>query len=311
VPAIKYRIGVDGGGTKTDYILLDQSGNMVGGHTGPGCNPSILGEEQAVAVIAKGLQSLRAQVDVKDLPLKARRRAMSPISHTLLCMAGHRGFWQELAKRLVGFGRVTVTDDSLPALELATYGMPGIVLHAGTGSFVAARAPDGTVHYAGGRGWRFGDPGSAYDLGQRAIARALLELQGWAPPSGLGPAVRESTGIRATANASAVTRYFYQHPNPNLVIAGLAPAVLRLAQDKDEAAHGLVTASANELMDLAVSVATKLFPAKKVSKVLAGLSGPILIQPVVYDALAARSPFVLLPVSGSPIEGVRRLLARL
>ena len=34
-----------------------------------------------------------------------------------------------------------------------------------TGSFVAARGPDGGHHYAGGLGWRLGDPGSSHDLG--------------------------------------------------------------------------------------------------------------------------------------------------
>ena len=51
----------------------------------------------------------------------------------------------------------------------------------------AARDAAGAIHYAGGLGWRFGDPGSGYDLGRRAITRALLELQGWLPPSRLPP----------------------------------------------------------------------------------------------------------------------------
>ena len=36
------------------------------------------------------------------------------------------------------------------------------------------------MHYAGGLGWRFNDPGSGYDLGRRAIARALLD--DWTTP---------------------------------------------------------------------------------------------------------------------------------
>ena len=141
--------------------------------------------------------------------------------------------------------------DSLPTLELATDGAPGLVIHAGTGSFVAARAPDGTVHYAGGTGWRFGDPGSGYELGRRAISRALLELQGWLPASRLGPTVREHTQLGDAADARAITRYFYAHEEPNRVIAALAPAVLRLATEGDHTAHQVLIESANELLDLA------------------------------------------------------------
>ena len=112
---------------------------------------------------------------------------------------------------------ISTVDDSVPVLELATRGGPGLVIHAGTGSFVAARTPDGAVHYAGGIGWRFGDEGSGYDLGRRAIARALLELQGWAPPSGLGALVRERTGKSTSGEVSV---YFYGDPATNNGVAG-------------------------------------------------------------------------------------------
>ena len=82
------------------------------------------------------------------------------------------GFWRETAAALQGYGKVTTTDDSVPVLELATAGAPGLVLHAGTGSFVAARTADGATHYAGGLGWKLGDPGSGYDIGRRAVALA-------------------------------------------------------------------------------------------------------------------------------------------
>src|SRR5690606_11201406 len=139
-------------------------------------------------------------------------RALRPggaITTTLLCMAGSPVVWQELAQTLTDFGAVTALDDSRPVLELATQGRPGLVLHGGTGSFVAARAPDGQLHYAGGLGWRFGDPGSGYDLGRRAISRALLELQGWVPLTRLAQVVRDHTGLE---DARSITRHFYAHP---------------------------------------------------------------------------------------------------
>jgi N-acetylglucosamine kinase-like BadF-type ATPase len=222
-------------------------------------------------------------------------------------MAGSHSFWTEFAAGLGGFGRVTALDDSLPVLELATHGKPGLVLHAGTGSFVAARAPDGSVHYAGGLGWRFGDPGSGYDIGQRAIGRALLELQGWSPATRLSAAVREHTGL---ATAAEISRALYSDPSPNRQIAGLSPAVLQLAGEGDQPAQQVVFQSVAGLLDLAVLVAGKLFPKTPLESVPAGLSGPILTSPVVVRALAARSPLPLAPVEGKPIEGVRRLLEK-
>ena len=177
---MSFKIGVDGGGTKTECILVDARGEIVARHLAPGCNPNVTGPDQARAIVTAALDALLAESKIEN--------PKSKISATLLFMSGAPTFWQEFAATLTGYGRVTAAIDSLPTLELATHGAPGLVIHAGTGSFVAARSPDGAIHYAGGTGWRFGDPGSGYELGRRAIARALLELQGWLPPSALGPA---------------------------------------------------------------------------------------------------------------------------
>ena len=297
-----FQIGVDGGGTKTECILVDSRGTIAARHLAPGCNPSIVGPEQARLIVTDSLCLLRDQAKVQD--------PSSSITGTRLFMAGATGFWQEFASSHSEFGRMRADVDSLPVLELATDGAPGLVIHAGTGSFVAARGPDGAVHYAGGIGWRFGDPGSGYELGRRAIARGLLELQGWQPRTRLAVLVRDHTQLGNAADAAAVTRYFYQHAEPARVVAALAPAVLRLATEGDSTALALVTESAAELIALAVRVAKKLFPDTPLDAVRAGLSGALLTHAVIADALALRAPFALTPISDAPIEGVRRLLVR-
>lgn len=297
-----YKIGVDGGGTKTECILVDARGEVVARHLAPGSNPSVVGPEQARLIVTDALCGL--------LNSAFGGAARAKIATTHLYMAGSRAFWRETAATLEDFGEVIVADDSLPVLELATRGEPGLVLHSGTGSFVAARAPDGSVHYAGGLGWRFGDAGSGYDLGRRAISRALLELQGWAPRSRLAVLLRDHTQLGDAADAGACTRFFYQHAEPNRQIAALAPAVLHLASEGDQTAQQLVTDSVAELLALASRVAGTLFSGIALDRVPAGLSGPILTHPLVTSVLVARSPLPLVPVEGVPIDGIRRLLMR-
>ncbi|MGH7946766.1 MAG: N-acetylglucosamine kinase [Opitutaceae bacterium] len=299
---MKYRIGVDAGGTKTECILVDESGRIVAGHLAPGCNPSVVGPEAARRIVTDALAALRQQ-SITGAP-------HSTLSHTHIYAAGSRAFWRETAATLTEFGTVFTADDSYPVLELATHGQPGLVLHGGTGSFVAARGPDGTIHYAGGIGWRFGDGGSGYDLGRRAIARGLLELQGWAPVSPLVALLREHTQLGSTADAAAVTRFFYTHADPNSQIAALAPAILQLSNEAEPVARDIVTTSCGELLALATSVAGQLFPQTSLETIKAGLSGPILTHPAVIAVLKPDSPFHLAPIAGTPIEGVRRLLAR-
>lgn len=292
---MSYKIGVDGGGTKTEGILVDAGGRILARHGAAGSNPSSAGPERAADAAREVLDALRA-------------RAEGPVAATLLCMAGAPAFWSEFASGLGGFGAVAAHDDSFPVLELATEGGPGLALHAGTGSFVVARAPDGSVHYAGGLGWRFGDEGGGYDIGRRAVAQALRGLQAGSPPGGLARAVGEAFGDES---AAAILRAAYADPQAGARVAALAPAALALAESGDAEAERAVAGSLREFLALARETAARLFPGAGPGRVRAGLSGPILNHPFARRLLEAEAPFALVPVADPPIEGVRRLLLRL
>jgi N-acetylglucosamine kinase-like BadF-type ATPase len=298
---MNYRVGVDGGGTKTELILVDSAGVIIATHTAPGCNPSQGGPENAREILLAGLAALLRESKIEN--------PKSKISATHLYLAGSPLVWREFAAALAGFGTITVAPDSLPVLELATAGAPGLVLHAGTGSFVAARGLDDSIHYAGGLGWKVGDAGSGFDLGRRGIAQALLELQGWAKPSLLGEALKTHTGL---ADYAANSRYFYSDPAANATMAGFAPRVLELAGQGCAPAQLALTESLSELVGLARLVSTKLFGTNVVP---CGVSGAILNrEPAVFalKALAATHhwPVTLNFFTTPPIEGVRRLLAK-
>jgi glucosamine kinase len=307
-----YKIGVDGGGSKTELILVDATGVIVARHIAPGCNPSQIGPDEAREILNTGLDSLLSAAPIPDL--------QSSISALHLYMAGSPAFWRELSESLAGYGRVTTGPDSLPVLELATAGAPGLVLHAGTGSFVTACAPDGSVHYAGGLGWKLGDAGSGFDLGRRATAVALLELQalssGAASPrqqklSALADALRIHTGLDDYA---ANSRYFYNDPAANAAISGFAPRVLELAEQDCGPAQQVVADSITDLARLADQVIHRLFPSPT-TPVPCGVSGRILNSVAASFALRSlveklRWPVALGFITESPSEGVRRLLSK-
>ncbi len=298
---MKLSIGVDGGGTKTELILIDAAGTVLAGHIAPGCNPSQVGPDQARTLLTGALAALRA------------RHPDGTVEQTLICTAGSPPFWREFAATLTGYGRVTTIDDSRPVLELATDGQPGLVLHAGTGSFVAARAPDGAIHYAGGLGWKFGDPGSGFDLGRRGLGLALLELQAargdTAVLSPLAVALCAHTGL---ADYPANSRLFYSDPAANTLIAGFAPRVLELAAADCGPAQQVVADSITDLARQADTVIHRLFP-RAAAKLPCGVSGRILNSPPAAFALRSLAgklnwPVELRFIDTSPIEGVRRLL---
>ena len=306
-----YKIGVDGGGTKTELILVDAAGEIVARHLAPGCNPSQTGPEKARSILTEALAALLAQT--KGSP---NSNLPFAISHTAVYMAGSPAFWREVAESLTDFGQVTSAPDSEPVLELATAGVPGLVLHAGTGSFVVTRGPDGGVHYTGGLGWKFGDPGSGYDLGRRALAVALLELQAMPPlsdgkPSPLAEALVNHTGL---LDYVANSRYFYSDPAANAKIASFAPRVLALAEEECGPAQQVVADSITELARLADGVIHRYFP-KTTTKLPCGVSGRILNSAAGTYTLRSLAeklnwPVELNFITTPPIEGVRRLLMK-
>jgi len=69
-----FKIGVDGGGTKTECILVDLSGAIVARELAPGCNPSQVGPEQARAIVTIALTALCSKLPAGS------------VQSTLLCM---------------------------------------------------------------------------------------------------------------------------------------------------------------------------------------------------------------------------------
>src|SRR5438874_1877795 len=100
---MSYKIGVDGGGTKTECILVDAAGEIVARHLAPGCNPSIVGAEQARLIVTDALCALTSSLNAQPSSVNSPR-----IAATHLYMAGNRAFWRETAATLADFGRLTV-----------------------------------------------------------------------------------------------------------------------------------------------------------------------------------------------------------
>ena len=81
-----FRIGVDGGGTKTEFILVDAAGAIAATHVAAGCNPSQVGPEKAREILLAGLAALSTESRISNLK--------SEIQALHLYMAGSPPFWR-------------------------------------------------------------------------------------------------------------------------------------------------------------------------------------------------------------------------
>ncbi|MBL4575610.1 MAG: ROK family protein [Opitutaceae bacterium] len=296
--AATYSIGIDGGGTKTDFILVDSSGKILAKQSTGGTNPSLFGRESVEEILRQTCTQLIAEAGIPH----------DSIHRTLLCMAGPPRTWKSIATNLKGLGDVTSVDDSIPVVQLAVGDSSGLAIHAGTGSFVAAKDTEGNLHYAGGLGWRMGDPGSGLDLGRRGMNQAFLELQGWVHSTQLTSELQNYMGI--TNLQEIMEKIYVTSSDPNKLIGRFAPSVVTLATGGLPEALHILTKSIAPIITLAQQVAQKI---NLPSTCRCGLSGRLLSSPLGMDLIketltTSSLQWDLRCVTEPPIEGIRQLL---
>src|SRR5260370_5230558 len=164
---MQYILGFDGGGTKTECVLMNSAHQVLARtYAGPS-NPSRIGVEAAARA-------------VEEAAGFALREAGLERSIIVAIGAGLAGTAKpEMKQRMTvalqnsfPSAAITVLTDFEAALAAAGEG-PAIVLVAGTGSAAFGRTPHAKIHPAACSGPPSTDEGSAYDIGRRAIAAAV------------------------------------------------------------------------------------------------------------------------------------------
>jgi N-acetylglucosamine kinase-like BadF-type ATPase len=242
-------LAIEGGGTKTDVLLVTAEGQELGrARGGPG---------NLHSVGPVGLSRLFEEL----LGKLGSRRAVRPneVSVVSLAMAGVDSEAEQDSVReavlAAGLKAPVVVNSDARATLLGACGPAGLLVIAGTGSIAFGRNSEGREKRAGGWGHAFGDEGSAYDLGRRALAFACRVVDGRSHPGALSDRVLAALGVTAgTPPRPAILCLLGQVRT----IAALAPVVLETAQENDPVARGIVDTAARQLLDMVDAVATPL-----------------------------------------------------
>lgn len=237
-PAIRFVIGIDGGGTGTRARLQTAARQTIGfGQAGP----SGLGQG-----IAQAWQHIEQAVAAA---FAAAGRAPAPRQDCALGLglagAARAELCAEFLRADPGYGLCVLDNDARSLLIGAHRGQPGIVVAAGTGSVAARGSHDGRVRVVGGWGFPVGDEGGGAWLGLRAMQVAHTALDGRAPAGPLAQAVY------AVAGRDAAALLVWCGSAGQNAYARLAPLVFDAAAAGDAAAAALLQAAADELARLA------------------------------------------------------------
>jgi N-acetylglucosamine kinase-like BadF-type ATPase len=241
-------LGVDAGGSHTTVAVGDVQGRVRGRADGPGSAVRPDGAERSGAIIANVARRAAAEANV-TLPA-----ALAVVG---AAGAGFAPARDALARTLTAVGvasRVIVRTDIEIALAAAFGDGPGVLINAGTGSIASARAPDGSLHRAGGYGWQLGDEGSGYWFGRRALAAAGRSQDGREESSTLLDRLLSALSLR---NLDDLVRWSTTATPAQ--VAALAPHVLNAALEGERVSQRIVDEGAAELV-LLLQVLARHFP---------------------------------------------------
>jgi len=262
-------IGVDGGASHTACWVADESGRVRGrGEAGP-CNLGSVGAEAAEANLGAAVRAATVQAGTRPQDVAAACFGVAGFDRP-----ADRAALMEIVRRLGFTGPFRLENDAVVAWAGATRARPGVVVVAGTGSIAYGRVGDGRSARAGGWGPLFGDEGSGFDLGKRAVAAALAAADGRGPATALSPLIVRSLGLAEVEDAVAALRWHQADPAK---VATLAPLVQRAAENGDGVALDIIAGAAQALAEMAGAVLARLGLRPAGAVVAAG--GGLLLEP--------------------------------
>lgn len=168
-------IGIDGGGTKTEFCLFDERGNVLARERLGGSNPNIYGVEGTLATLKKGIDALTVRENgvcaifagIAGCGVESNRRAVL----------------SALKKAYPGV-RVEVRNDAYNVIYSTPHFERCVMVIMGTGSVVFVKTPE-DFHRLGGWGYLFDDGFSGYAIARDAVMAALAAEDGVGAPTAL------------------------------------------------------------------------------------------------------------------------------
>ncbi|EHR52431.1 putative N-acetylglucosamine kinase [Saccharomonospora marina XMU15] len=304
-------LAVDAGDTKTDVLLVDSGGTVLGAARGPGACHQTIGARAALDRI-EALAGRAAR--------QAGRPATPPFAdHTAAFLSGvdfprEREALHE-AIRGRGWSTSSVVDnDTFALLRSGTTDNVGVSVVCGTGINCVGVAPDGRVHRFLALGRLSGDWGGGQDLGSEVLWLAARAADGRGEPTALLDAVLAHFSRSSMADLLEAMHF---GEIPANAVDRLAPLLTRVAGTGDEVAAEVLHRLAGELATLATITLRRLdFLERPATVVLGGGviagAGPGMVREVALRcaAVAPLSTVLvpeILPVAGAALLGLEEI----
>ncbi|MBB4912607.1 N-acetylglucosamine kinase [Actinophytocola algeriensis] len=299
-------LAIDGGNSKTQVLVCDDTGAVLGHALGPGSNHQTAG---GLGIAMDRLNTLVAQARDNAGLSSADRIALAavylagadlPVELTMLADAVTAAGWAD---------KSLVDNDTLALLRAGTPDPDAVAVVCGAGINCVGRAADGRTVRFPALGTITGDWGGGDDLGPIALWHASRAEDGRGPATALTGAIAGHFGLRS---ATAVAAAAHLDPGIGARLGELAPVLFATSRAGDPVARSIVVRQGEEVALLAIAALRRLeLVASPATVVLGGgvLRGrDPLLHDTIRDRLADATPLAeITVVTDPPVVGAALL----
>ncbi len=253
---IGIRIGVDGGGSKTEIVSLDPTGRVLRLLRKPASNYHVVGREEAVLHIIEGIREAWQQLETVEGIGITLAGIDTPEDWSIMANGlkqGLNALVQDTGTTLHGV-TVVLENDVYGALMSVQGVFSGNVLVAGTGAIALGVNPEGEAIRVGGWGHIIGDQGAGYSIGRKALAAMVASFDGYGPKSLLETKIAAHLGLK---EVRGILDWLYLKKRLNIEFAALVPVVVETAQMGDNISKQILDESGRALGYLTMALLRK------------------------------------------------------
>ena len=258
-------LGVDGGGSKTAFALIDQSGQILSRAQAPSCYYFNVGFDIVEVVLRQGIQAICEEAAITP----------ADITHAFFGLPGYGEASADIEQldnvpaEVLGHRRYHCDNDMVCGWAGSLGGADGINVICGTGSMTYGER-DGLGRRVGGWGELFGDEGSAYWIAERGLNAFSRMSDHRLTRGALYDLMRERLAV--TDDLDIVGLVIDQWKGDRSTNADLSKVVCRAAEVGDQAAQQILAQAADELATL-VNTTRELVGFGSRDRVLVSYSG--------------------------------------
>lgn len=227
-------IGVDGGGTKTEFILFTEKGKILDRILLGACNPNTVGLETAMEILNSGIEQLLQQApDSCGVFVGAAGLDSGDYTEQV----------QSYLRKQHPALQIRCENDIYNVMASGSDPENCIAVICGTGMAVYANK-QGKVKRYGGRGYLLDKGGSGYHIGRDAVCAAMDAEDGKTEHNLLSHLVEEKIGGTVWENIEQI------YGNNQSYTASFAPCVFEAYEHGDQTAEEILKKNAEKLAQL-------------------------------------------------------------